>query len=939
MLNRLQRPARFMLRWPLPALLVLPTLFSSAGWGRLAAAQEPPKLNLAGELQALGGLDNGLVGDLGLGEGETLTLNATLKAVDGGPAGVLELEAKIAPDWHLYSLTQPPGGPLRTKLEVQATPPLELTNVWKAAQPPTVRRVPEYPGVDLEEHADKVVWTVPVKLPAGVDPGKYSVRVKLSGLTCRDNDSCLPVKLTTAVKLVGFRAGASPGVGAAGAAAAASGAAASGAAGAGASGAAAPPAPPGSASPARTTVSVPTTAPFTGKPGPYLAKLSHGEINGHATPGVVGPGGSVSLVLTAKPQPGWHFYRAAEVDPEDGSPFKPTLLAVELPPGWTRSAVVASKPTVAKTVPGSPPAVFYEGEVSWTVELKAPASATAGPQEIRGILAYQTCEDRACDRPTGVAFRAVVNVAAAPSGNGDRVPLEFQASSYGKGAALAKTLSEGGSARPAATAAVTAAAAGSSTGSDAAAPPAPASGQTDARTAIDSAAPRPPVASGTAQAGSTSRSWSDIDLVTGDDKDATLGSILVLAFVGGFLLNFMPCVLPVIGLKVMSFVNQAHGNRLRVFMLNMYYFLGLMTVFLVLAMSADIFKLGWGTQFQSTGFNLTLVAIVFVFALSLLGVWEIPLPGFVGSGAAAEASEREGPFGAFLKGALTTVLATPCTGPFMGTALTWAAKQPSPVLYATFLTLGVGMGFPYLAIGAFPSLLKFLPKPGVWMETFKQLMGFVLLGTVVFVFTFLDKNYLVAVSGSLVGLGAACWWIGRSPIYADLKRKAFDWSVAVAMASVLTWVSFTVLGPTAGPTTAVLPWKSFSRPELERQLSSGQTVLVDFTAEWCMTCKINEATALNTQKTLDLIESQQVVVVKADKTHDDETSEAIDQLLSDLGHRSLSIPFLVIFPGSGERPIAFSGPVTQRMVLEAIRRAGPSRPQGLAADPPSRRDS
>jgi thiol:disulfide interchange protein len=311
------------------------------------------------------------------------------------------------------------------------------------------------------------------------------------------------------------------------------------------------------------------------------------------------------------------------------------------------------------------------------------------------------------------------------------------------------------------------------------------------------------------------------------------------------------------------------------------------------------------------------------------------LPGFVGSGAAAEASEQEGPLGAFLKGALTTVLATPCTGPFMGTALTWAAKQPPPVIYATFTALGLGMGLPYLAIGMFPRLLKFLPKPGMWMETFKQVMGFVLLGTVVFIFTFLEKDYLVAASGLLVGLGVACWWIGRSPVYADLQRKAFDWSVAVAIGGVIGWVSFAMLGPS----DALLPWKPFSRPELERQLASGQTVLVDFTADWCMTCKVNEATALNTKKTLALVESQQLVVVKADKTHEGETSDAIDQLLADLGHKSGAIPFLVIFPGNGTRPIAFSGPVTQGMVLDAIRRAGPSRPQGLAVDPPSRRDS
>ena len=413
------RPSRPMTRHP-ALLLLLTTLFiggHQATAGRQAAAQEPPKLNLAGELQALGGLDSGLAGDLGLGEGETLTLNATLKAVEGGPAGILELDATIAADWHLYSLTQPPGGPLRTKLELQATPPLELTGTWKASQPPKVRRVPEYPGVDLEEHSDKVTWTVPVKLPPGANPDKYAVRVKLSGLTCRDNDSCLPVKLTANVKLVGFRSGAAgegpvPAAGgatatddAAGKNAAGTNAAGTNAAGTNSAEKDAAPAPPAA-------TNRPAPPQFTGKPGPYRAMLSHGEIDGHVTTNAIGPGGMVSLVLTAKPQPGWHFYTVAETDPEDGSPFKPTLLAIDLPPGWSRSAVVASKSTVSKAVPGKPPAVFYEGEVSWSVELRAPASVAAGPQEIRGILAYQTCDDRSCDRPTGVAFRAVVELAS-----------------------------------------------------------------------------------------------------------------------------------------------------------------------------------------------------------------------------------------------------------------------------------------------------------------------------------------------------------------------------------------------------------------------------------------------------------------------------------------------------------------------------------------------
>ncbi len=137
---------------------------------------------------------------------------------------------------------------------------------------------------------------------------------------------------------------------------------------------------------------------------------------------------------------------------------------------------------------------------------------------------------------------------------------------------------------------------------------------------------------------------------------------------------------------------------------------------------------------------------------------------------------------------------------------------------------------------------------------------------------------------------------------------------------------------TLGPSTAVLPWKAFSRPDLEKMIADGNTVMVDFTADWCLTCKVNEVTALNTAKTFSLVKSQNVVVVKADKTRDDETSEAIDQLLLDLGHKSMSIPFLVIFPGDGGKPIAFSGPITQRMIADAIRRAGPSKNAGESSE-------
>ncbi len=252
-----------------------------------------------------------------------------------------------------------------------------------------------------------------------------------------------------------------------------------------------------------------------------------------------------------------------------------------------------------------------------------------------------------------------------------------------------------------------------------------------------------------------------------------------LGFLGGLLLNLMPCVLPVIGLKIMSFASQAGESRGRIIALNLYFVAGLVSVFLVLAALAAFLGYGWGQQFQRPEFSIFLAAVVFVFALSFLGVWEIPIPGFVGSGKTLEAAESEGPIGAFLKGVLTTLLATPCSGPLIVPTLAWALKQPKPVIFGTFASMGLGMGFPYLMISMFPRLINLLPKPGAWMDTFKQIMGFVLLATVVWLFSFLNPDYFVPSLALLFALWAACWWIGRTPLTAEAVRNSKPmWALA-----------------------------------------------------------------------------------------------------------------------------------------------------------------
>lgn len=735
----------------------------------------PPKFNVLDQLP-------GLPGAGGFDVAEPVTLTARLEADNGGPTGRLIIAAQIEPDWHLYSVTQKPGGPLPSKIAVTATPPLTITGSFQPDKPPKIRRLPEFAGVDVEEHADSVVWTASVRLPDGVDPGQYKVQVKFTGQTCKDGDSCVQVRQTLEPKLTGFRASA-------GGAATAQGV----------------DAPANSSGGAATAANGSTEKPIVkaaetpaGKPGPYRNRGGHVEINGHIEPKTAKPGSQVKLVLTAKPDPHWHVYAYATEDPGPTAAYKPTRIHVRLPSGWTSGAVRADSAPVIKPSPGLPPTPYHEKPVAWTVPVTIPADAT-GSVSLIGAIGFQACED-SCDPPTGAEFQVELTVDDAEVSG--RSPLKFAKATY---AAAANP-----PANP---------------------PEVARSTEPDSATGRGTPASRPETATADPASSATAgtRKWSNIQEIkveTGEEHN--LGSVLFLAFVGGFLLNFMPCVLPVIGLKVMSFVNQGHGSRRQVFLLNLYYVLGLLSVFVVLATLAVVFHLGWGEQFQSNGFNIALAAIVFVFALSMLGVWEIPLPGFVGTGKAAEMAEHEGGFGAFCKGILTTVLATPCTGPFMGTALTWATKQPAPVIYATFISLGVGMGLPYLLIGAFPQMVRFLPKPGAWMDTFKQVMGFVLLGTVVFIFSFLKSDYLVATSGLLVGLGIACWWIARTPGYAEFGAKFKAWSIGAIIASVIGWLSFTFLGPS----NALLPWQPFSRVTLEEHLAKGNTVMVDFTADW-----------------------------------------------------------------------------------------------------------
>ena len=373
---------------------------------------------------------------------------------------------------------------------------------------------------------------------------------------------------------------------------------------------------------------------------------------------------------------------------------------------------------------------------------------------------------------------------------------------------------------------------------------------------------------------------------------------LLLAFVAGLVLNVMPCVLPVVSIKVLSFVQQAGESRRRVFGLGLVFAAGMMTVFLALAGAAILFGLGWGQQFQSQTFVIIMIAVVFAFALSLFGVYEIAVPRSIGTLAAG--ASREGYGSTFMKGVMATVLATPCSGPFLGSTLAWTLTQPPLTVFLIFSMLGLGMATPYVVLTAHPALLSHLPRPGAWMETFKHIMGFFLVATVIYLMVSLEEQLLLLTLMMLVFVAIGAWIWGRFSLHA---RSAVGRTLVLACGLLVvgagTYLSFTTvrgfLTPAAVDTIDAIDWEPFDPVKLSQYHLEGRSVMLDFTADWCANCTFNEVRVYNSAAVRELLRKKHVVAMKADLTREGPLTGTMRQLMEHLGARS--IPFLAVFPG------------------------------------------
>src|SRR5437867_372770 len=410
-------------------------------------------------------------------------------------------------------------------------------------------------------------------------------------------------------------------------------------------------------------------------------------------------------------------------------------------------------------------------------------------------------------------------------------------------------------------------------------------------------------------------------------------TFLLFGFLGGIILNLMPCVLPVISLKIFGFIQQAGQSRQKILRSGIAFALGIFAWFIALALLLIALKAAgrdvtWGGfQFTNAYFVLALSVIVLVFALNLFGVFEISLPQSMTRGLLST-TERKDDLGSFFQGVFATVLATPCTAPFLGTALGFAFSQSPAIIFAMFVAIAAGMSAPYLLLSAQPAWLRFLPKPGSWMMHVKQFMGFVLLATLLFLLYVLGAQRglegAIWASCFLLVISVACWMKGAFVLPAASGTKR---SVVLALMLVLVLGSgIYFIGGKFRSTNIALAdsrlrgdWQAFTPERLQSELDQGHSVFVGFTAPWSVLCKFNEANVLESAEVRDAFQRHATVKLKADWTNGD---PAITKLLQKFGRPG--VPLYVLYPGKNEEPIVFPEVLTKGMVLEKLQTAARS---------------
>jgi thiol:disulfide interchange protein DsbD len=452
--------------------------------------------------------------------------------------------------------------------------------------------------------------------------------------------------------------------------------------------------------------------------------------------------------------------------------------------------------------------------------------------------------------------------------------------------------------------------------------------------------------------------------------------VIVAGFLGGFVLNLMPCVLPVISLKVLSFVRQAHEHRLRIFLLTLTYSAGIMTFYLVLAALLFGSGIGWGELFQRPHFVIGMAAVVLAFSLSLFGVFAVFTPRVIND--LGQRAEGEGFASAFGTGVLATLLGTACTAPLLSAAIGYASRLGPLLGTIIFVSVGLGMAFPFIVLGAKPAWVRFVPRPGPWMGTFEAIMGFLLLATVIWLLNPLrtqigDFGLLLSLI-FLMSVGIAVWIKGKIEFGAPTTRKLKLYGTAIVIA-IAGWLipfrAFATIRELQAEQAAErllamdgedmrqfraeleryvaqhsgggevklalvhewldggyykldwedgIPWQHYSPQRVRKAVERGNTVFVDYTASWCASCKTNLKTSINVDDTIRAMRQLNVVPFEADYSSFD---PQITKDLEQFGRAGVPL-YLVYKPGDPKNPQVLPEFLTPSIVVDALNRAGPS---------------
>jgi thiol:disulfide interchange protein len=414
-----------------------------------------------------------------------------------------------------------------------------------------------------------------------------------------------------------------------------------------------------------------------------------------------------------------------------------------------------------------------------------------------------------------------------------------------------------------------------------------------------------------------------------------LWTMLLYALLGGLVLNVMPCVLPVLALKILGFIGQAKEDPRRVRVLGLFYGLGVLASFLILAglvigAKALGHKIGWGMQFGNPLFLVCLITLVTLVALNLFGVFEVTAGGQLLRGAGA-LSGKHGATGAFFNGVLATTLATPCTAPFLGAALGFAFSQSAAIVVLMFLTVGLGLAAPYVALSWQPRWLRFLPKPGPWMERVKVAAGFPMLATAVWLSSLIPAYY-----------AGRSWWLGIFLVttagaawtYGQFVQRALSrrWLGIAATGSIfligyscilegeLRWRDPVPAGRIAGPPNnnpEGIDWQPWSRAAVIEARAAGRPVIVDFTADWCLTCQVNKRLAIDVTAVRAKLKELHAAALLGDYTRfPDEITEELNRF------GRAGVPLVLVYPRNpSQPPIVLPEALTPGIVRDALDRA------------------